>query len=149
MSQHLVSFLELSDMNCLIWLISSNIYMIRILRTTSLGLYILWNINYNRSRFSSSSNLESHLDNLAQILSILYSHSILGDASGHSYDIHFLKSIISYKILWYLSRKYNKRNTIIMCISNTCYSIGSSRTTCHKADSHLSGGSCITFSLMY
>ena len=125
-------------MNTFARFISPYIYILRIFFTSHRNLYIFWNINNYRPRSSGSRNIKSFLDNSSKILSLSDSYTIFTYAVCYTYDINFLKRIISHKIKRNLSCKTYKRNTVIVCRCDTCNKICRSRSTRHKTNTGLS-----------
>ena len=135
-------------MNGSIGLVTSNRYFFWVNITSVSSLNIFWQIDNNNSWLSCSCNIKSLSDCFCQILSFSHSYRIFADASCDANYIHFLKSIISNKVCWHLSCKAYQWNTVIICSGNTRNKIGSSRSACYKADTHLSCGAGVSVRCM-
>ena len=129
-------------------LISTDIHMGRVLCRSGCRLDILWNINQYRSRFPGLGDIKCHLNNLSEVFPSSHRHTILGNASRHTNNVHFLKCIVSDQSKWHLSGETNQRNAVIMGICQSGNDIGCSRSARHKTDPDFSGRLCITFRLM-
>ena len=92
-------------MNAFVWLVSPDIYLLRVLLISHGHLDILWQIHHNRTRSAGSCNIECLLNDPSQILSLSHGHSIFADIAGDPDDIYLLKGIISHKPQWHLSGK--------------------------------------------
>ena len=148
LAEHLDRTLQLSDMYMCIRLITTNIYFLRIFCTSKLTHHILRKIYQYWSRSSGSCNVECLLDNTSQVLSVSHCHSIFRNASRNSYNIYFLKSIISDKMSCHLTSKTYKRYAVIICCCKSRHKICRARSACHKAYAHFSGRTCICIGLM-
>ena len=92
--------------------------------------------------------MESHLEDLAQILATSDCNSVLYDTAGHPHNIHLLEGIIADKPQWNLSRDHHQGNAVIMCIRNTGDGVGGSRTAGNDTYSRLARSSGIALGLM-
>ena len=146
--KHFISFLQLSDMYPVNRLISTDIHMGRVLCRSGCRLDILWNINQYRSRFPGLGDIKCHLNNLSEVFPSSHRHTILGNASRHTNNVHFLKCIISDQSKWHLSGKTNQRNAVIMGICQSGNDIGCSRSARYQTYAHPSGRLGISFRLM-
>ena len=136
-------------MHSLIGLVSTNIDAVGILRISGSSLYILGKINNYRPRLSRPGNIESFFDDTSKIISVSYRNTVLGNVSGDAYGIDLLKRIISDKPQRYLSRKTYERYAVQKRICKSGNGIGCPRSAGHKTHGSLSGGTGITFCLMY
>ena len=146
--KHFISFLQLSDMYPVNRLISTDIHMGRVLCRSGCRLDILWNINQYRSRFPGLGDIKCHLNNLSEVFPSSHRHTILGNASGDTYDIDLLKGVVTDQIHRYLSGKTYQRNAVIMGICQSGNDIGRSRSARYQTYAHPSGRLGISFCLM-
>ena len=149
LSKHLDRALQLPDMNVCIRFITTNIYFLRIFITAQFSHHILRKVYQDRSRSSTSCNVEGFFNNSSKIFPVSYSYSIFCNASGNSYNINLLKCIISYEMSCHLPRKADKRYTVIIRSCKPCHKICCTRTAGHQADAYLPGRSCISIRFMY
>ena len=113
-----------------------------------IGCYILGYIHKHRAGSSACSYLKCSSYSLCKLLYILYNEVMLCNRHGHACYIHLLKRVLSKKIGAYISCNCYHRNRIHICIGNTGYKVGCTRTACRKADSDLTCCPCISVSRM-
>ena len=92
-------------MDAFVWLVSTDIYLLRILLISHSYLNVLWQIHHNRTRSSGSCNVKCLLDDPSQILSLSHGYGIFADISGDPDDINLLEGIISHEPQRHLSGK--------------------------------------------
>ena len=146
--KHFISFLQLSDMYPVNRLISTDIHMGRVLCRSGCRLDILWNINQYRSRFPGLGDIKCHLNNLSEVFPSSHRHTILGNASRHTNNVHFLKCIVSDQSKRHLSGKTYQRNAVIICRGKSGHQIGCPRSARYQTYAHPSGRLGISFCLM-
>ena len=82
-------------MHALIRFVTADLHTGRILCRSESRLDILWDIDEHRSWLSRGGNVECHLDDPPQVLSLAHRNAVLGDAARHADNIHLLKRIVS------------------------------------------------------
>ena len=69
--------------------------LLRVFRTAEFCHDILGKIYEDGTRPASTGNVKGLFDDPPQVFSLSDRHAIFGNTSGNSYDIHFLKGVIS------------------------------------------------------
>ena len=146
--QHFQCTLKLSHMHTRIRLIPTDIHRIRIHSTSEFRHHIFWKINQNRSRSSCSCNIKCLFNDPSQIFPLADRDTIFRNAAGNSYNIYFLKGIISDQRSRYLSCKTHKRYTVIICRGKSGHQIGCPRSARYQTYSDFSRCPCIRICLM-
>ena len=136
--------LQLSDMDASVWLVATDIYALWIFCTAQFCHYILWKVNENRSRASGTCNIEGFFNNTSKIFTVAYGDAILGNTAGDSYNINFLKCIVSNQMTCYLTGEAHQGNTVVIGCSKTCNKVGSTRTACYKTYANFSSSTRVS-----
>ena len=131
-TEHLDCPLKLADMYTCARFIPTDIHSLRIFRTSQLCHHIFREIHKYRTRASCSCNIKRFFDDAPEILSPAYRHTVFGNTSCDSYNINFLKGIISDQSSGHLTGKAYQRNTVIVGCCKSCYQIRRTRAAGYK-----------------
>ena len=118
--------------------IAADIYCFRIFRASQLAHDVLGKVDQNRSRTPCSGDIKSLLDDAAQILTVAHCHAVFRNAPGNSYDIHFLKSVVSDQMFRHLACETDKGDTVIVGCGKTCNKVRRARSAGHQTYAHFS-----------
>ena len=114
----------------------------------SMHLSILWEVEHNWSRASTSGDIEGTANSPCHILWALNLVSPLGYRLSHTYKVYFLESIGAKSTYTNLTSYDHHWCRIHHSVSNTCESVGNTRTACYQADTNLATNSCKAFGSM-
>ena len=141
--KHFQSSFQLADMNTGVWLVSADINILRIFRTSQFCHDIFRKIDKDRSGSACACNIKSFFYNSAKIFTIPYRDTIFGDTSCDSHNINFLECIVSDKMTGNLTCEANQRYTVIVGGGKSCNKVGGTRAAGYKAYADFAGGSGI------
>ena len=147
--EHFEGTLQLPHMHACIRLVSADVYSVRIVCASEFAHYVFRKVDEHRSRAPCPRNIKRFFNNTSEILTVSHSHSVFCNAARDTYDIHFLKCVISDQVSCHLSRKTDKRDTVIVCCCKSCHEICRARSARHQTHSHFPCRPCICISLMY
>jgi len=105
--EHLKRAFKLPHMNARIRLISTKIYRFRIFRASKLTHHIFRKVDQHWSRSPCPRNIKRLFNDPSKIFSFTHGHTVLCNTSCDSYDIHFLKRIVSDQMAGHLTCKTN------------------------------------------
>ena len=106
---------------------------------------IFWNINQNRTRPASRSDMKRLTNCQRQIICTHYKFVVLCNAACDSDCVAFLKCISTDSACWNLASYRNHRNRIHVGIAQRCYQVCRCRTTCNHRNSRSTSYVGVTF----
>ena len=128
-------------MDICVGLVSADIYIFRIFSAAEFCHYVLWKVDKDRSRTAGAGNVEGFFDDTSQVFTSADSNAVLGDASGDSYDVYFLKCIVADEVAGYLAGEAYKRYAVIVGGCKSCYKGGCAGTAGDLTYADFAGGS--------
>ena len=132
-----------------VWFIAADINILRVFSTAKFSHNVFGQIDKNRTRTTSSCNIESFFDDTSEIFTVTNCNSIFCDAAGDTDNVNFLKSVISNQMSCNLSGKAYKRNTVIIGCRKSGDKVSGTRATGYQTDTDFTGGSCISIGFMH